>query len=89
MSRLLQVVFFLEVGFVLMLVPWSAYWERNYFADSFPWLRAIITNDFVRGGVTGLGLVNLAVGLVELVALFLSRRSDEAVLSIGRPSPEE
>jgi len=86
MRRLLQIVFFFEVGFVLALVPWSAYWDRNYFADSLPWLRAIITNDFVRGGVTGLGLVNLAVGAMELVSVFVARRDDEPILSIGRSS---
>lgn len=89
MSRLLQIVFFLEVGFVLALVPWSTYWDRNYFADSFPWLQAIVTNDFVRGGVTGLGLINIAVGLVELVAVFITRQEDEPMLSIGRRSTEE
>ena len=86
MRRLLQIVFFFEVGFVLALVPWSTYWDRNYFADTLPWLRAVITNDFVRGGVTGLGLVNLAVGDLELVSVFVARRDDEPMLSIGRSS---
>ncbi len=86
MRRLLQIVFFFEVGFVLALVPWSTYWDRNYFADTLPWLRAVITNDFVRGGVTGLGLVNLAVGVLELFSVFVARRDDEPMLSIGRSS---
>lgn len=86
MRRLLQIVFFLEVGFVLALVPWSQYWERNYFADSFPLLREIITNNFVRGGITGLGLVNLAVGVLELVSMFVARRDEDPILRI---SPEE
>ncbi len=86
MRRLLQIVFFFEVGFVLALVPWSAYWDRNYFADTLPWLRAIITNDFVRGGVTGLGLVNLAAGAMELVSIFVARRDEDPILSIGRSS---
>ncbi len=85
MRRLLQIVFFFEVGFVLVLVPWSGYWDRNYFADSWPWLRGVITNNFVRGGVTGLGLVNLAVGLGELFSIFVARRDEEPILSIARP----
>jgi len=89
MRRLLQIVFFFEVGFVLALVPWSAYWDRNYFADTLPWLGAIITNDFVRGGVTGLGLVNLAVGAMELISVFVARRDEEPVLSIRQSSAEE
>lgn len=85
MRRLLQIVFFFEVGFVLVLVPWSTYWDRNYFADSLPWLRDVITNNFVRGAVTGLGLVNLAVGLAEMFSIFVARRDGEPMLSIGRP----
>ena len=88
MRRLLQIVFFFEVGFVLALVPWSAYWDRNYFADALPLLRAVITNDFVRGGVSGLGLVNLAIGMTELVSIFVARRDDEPILSISRTSEE-
>lgn len=96
MRRLLQIVFFFEVGFVLALVPWSQYWERNYFADSFPLLHEIITNNFVRGAVTGLGLVNLAVGVLELVSVFIARRDEDAMVTIrpgfgdsGGPPAEE
>src|SRR5688500_15348975 len=83
MRRLLQIVFFFEVGFVLALVPWSQYWERNYFADSLPLLHEIITNNFVRGAITGLGLVNLAVGVLELISVFIARRDDDAMVTIG------
>jgi hypothetical protein len=89
MRRLLQIVFFFEVGFVLMLVPWSAYWDRNYFVETIPWLQLVVTNNFMRGAVTGLGLVNLAVGLSELISVFVARREEEPMLSIGRPSAEE
>ena len=34
-----------------------------------PWL----VNDFVRGGVTGLGVVNLVAGIVDIVPFFLGR----------------
>jgi hypothetical protein len=87
--RLLQIVFFFEVGFVLAIVPWSTYWDRNYFADTLPWLRIIVTNDFVRGAVSGLGVVNLAVGMTELISVFVARRDDEPILSIGRPSAKD
>jgi hypothetical protein len=33
-------------------------------------------NDFVRGAVSGLGFVNIAAGLVDLVPVMLSRRDD-------------
>jgi hypothetical protein len=48
-------------------------WDRNYFLDALPHLRMILTNNFVRGAVSGLGLINIAAGILELVALFASR----------------
>jgi hypothetical protein len=36
-------------------------------------VRALLTNNFVRGGITGLGLVNLAAGLIELARLVVQR----------------
>ena len=81
MTRLLLVAFFLEAGFALIIVPWSAFWDRNYFAQSFPIVQAIITNNFVRGAVSGLGVINLAVGVRELVAVLVARR-DHAVTTL-------
>lgn len=71
--RLLFVAFFLEVGLLLIVLPWSPFWERNYFAQTWPSLRAFITNNFVRGGISGLGFVNLVAGFAELVPLFAAR----------------
>ena len=77
MKRVLFIAFSLEVGLLLLVVPWSAYWDRNYFAQELPVLRAIVTNNFVRGGVSGLGLVNLFVGLVELGSMLAARRPED------------
>jgi hypothetical protein len=78
--RLLLIAFFLEVGFVLVVVPWSVYWDRNYFAETLPFVRAVITNNFVRGAVSGLGVINIWAGIGELVSLMLSR-------NVERPAP--
>ena len=76
MKRLLIVAFFFEIGFALLVVPWSAFWDRNYFAEAVPAIHAIITNNFVRGAVSGLGVVNLASGLGELISILLARNTD-------------
>jgi hypothetical protein len=65
--------FFLEVGLLLVVLPWSSFWDSNYFGAVSPALRAIITNNYVRGAVTGLGVVNLFAGLADLAMLFPSR----------------
>ncbi len=66
LSRLLYIAYFLEVGLILVFVPWSAFWERNYFAESLPLLQAIVKNNFVRGAVSGIGVLNLVAGLADL-----------------------
>jgi hypothetical protein len=70
LSRLLLVVFFVEVGLLLMVLPWSAFWERNYFVYAWPALEPLFTSAWFRGGVTGVGLLNLAAGLGEMGAVF-------------------
>jgi polyferredoxin len=76
--RLVSVAFFLEVGLLLVVLPWSAFWEHNYFAEAWPALRPLLTNNFVRGAVTGLGLVNLFAGFADLALLFATREHREA-----------
>ena len=58
---------------LLILIPWSAFWDRNYFVESLPALGALLTNNFVRGAVSGLGVVNLLAALGELADLFGGR----------------
>jgi hypothetical protein len=70
------VAFFFEIGFALVVVPWSAFWDRNYFAEAVPAIHAFITNNFVRGAVSGLGVINLIAGLGELVSILLARNTD-------------
>ena len=76
MRRLLLIAFFLEAGFALIVVPWSEFWDRNYFAQALPIVHDIITNNFVRGAVSGVGVINIIVGVRELVSLLLARHGD-------------
>jgi hypothetical protein len=79
----LYVVVCIEVGIFLTLVPWSAIWERNYFLDLYPSLRALLLAPTVRGAVAGLGVANLYMGLREL----LHRR--RALFSEESPIPQD
>jgi len=76
--RLVYVAFFLEVGLLLIVLPWSSFWERNYFAETWPLLQTLTTNNFVRGAITGLGFVNLYAGFADLALLFAPRQHREA-----------
>jgi hypothetical protein len=80
-TRLLLVAYFLEVGLVLLVVPWSPFWDRNFFSELLPALKPVLGAHFIRGGVSGLGVVNLCAGFAELASLV--RREPR------RPSPAE
>ncbi len=73
MTRLLFIAYFLEVGLLLVLVPWSAYWDRNALLTWVPQFEALARNPFVRGAVSGLGLVNLMAGALDLAGLVKGR----------------
>lgn len=60
-----------------MLIPWSAFWDRNYFVEWSVVLGAFLTNNYTRGAITGLGLLNVWAALGELGELFGSRKSDD------------
>jgi hypothetical protein len=68
------VALLLETGLLLVLLPWSTFWERNYFVEWSPAIEGLLTSNYLRGAISGLGLVNLGVALVEL-ADFLGSRS--------------
>jgi len=70
MSRLLFLAYFVEVGLVLLVVPWSPFWDRNYFLDLWPALAALTRSNLVRGAVSGLGIINLWAAMAELATLF-------------------
>lgn len=90
MSRLLLTALFFEAGLVLLIVPWSEYWDTNYFVQALPMVRDFLANDFVRGAVSGLGLVNLLAALGEIWSFFTARRASEPLVSISRsPATEE
>jgi hypothetical protein len=48
------------------VVPWLSFWDRNYFAETLPAVQAVIHNNFVRGAVSGIGVLNLIAGLYDL-----------------------
>ena len=78
MKRLVLVVFFFEVGVVLIFIPWSAFWDRNYFAQALPLVQMFMTNNFVRGAVSGIGGITALAGLAELAGIFGPRFADRA-----------
>jgi len=79
LRRTLYVAYFLEVGLLLVLLPWSSFWERNYFVSLLPSLLDLLRNNYLRGAVSGLGVVNLLVGFYDLSDLLMARRFGETM----------
>lgn len=59
--RVLLILICFELGVVLILVPWSGFWERNYFLERYPELIPFLMNHYVRGAVSGLGLLDVVI----------------------------
>jgi hypothetical protein len=57
----------LEVGIALTVLPWTRMWTENSLLAAFPQTRAFLTHDFVRGLISGLGLVDIWMGVSEAV----------------------
>jgi hypothetical protein len=75
--RLLTAAFFFEAGLVLLILPWSAFWDRNLLLEWSSVLFDFTRNAYVRGAVSGLGFVNLWVGVVEVIEAWQPGRTQD------------
>jgi hypothetical protein len=82
MMRFLLIAFLLEIGFMLIVLPWSTYWDHNYFVALVPAVRPFIINNFVRGAVSGLGVLNMTVAVIDLVSPIFTRPSEHRSVGI-------
>ena len=83
MSSRLSVIFYiilcLEIGIVLTILPWVPHgwmglsdWGNNYFLllaahKTGYGLQRLVSSGWVRGAVSGVGLLNITMGIWELV----------------------
>jgi hypothetical protein len=61
--RVLLLLVWLELGLMLILVPWSEIWQTNYFIIQFPELGTILRSPYLRGAISGLGVMNVFLAL--------------------------
>ncbi len=55
------------IGMILTVLPWTMAWSDNSLILSLPKLRALFTQPFVRGMISGVGLVDIWIGIWEAV----------------------
>ncbi len=65
----LFIVFCLELGLFLVVYPWTVPWKVNFIPALAPVFRPLWMNGYFRGAVSGLGMLNLWVALVEIFQL--------------------
>jgi hypothetical protein len=71
--RVLLILLWLELGLILVLLPWTVLWDQNYFLERYPRLIPILLNPYLRGAISGLGLLD------AVLALGAFRRGSSAV----------
>ena len=68
-ASLIFIVFCMELGMFLVIFPWSDFWDRSFFFSLAPQWSLYWDNAYLRGAVSGLGLVNVYISLVEIFRL--------------------
>jgi hypothetical protein len=55
------------IGLILVVAPWwTEVWDANTLLHPWPQLRSLVLSPFLRGAVSGLGLVNVLLAFQEL-----------------------
>ncbi|MGH9416732.1 MAG: hypothetical protein ACRD01_08910 [Terriglobales bacterium] len=69
----LESVVAVEVGLLLLALPWTSLWSHSYWAlywpASHPRLWALSMSPYLRGAISGLGLVNIWCGTSLILPL--------------------
>ena len=81
-----------EVGILLLILPWySAFWDENFFLYyvtnklNAAWIPTLLTSGYAKGIVTGIGVLNILAGLLDV---FKFRESVAALAAMGNEETE-
>jgi hypothetical protein len=67
-SLFILVIFCVYLGVVVTVLPWwTAVWDHNLFFTSHPFLWSILRLGPVRGVISGLGLLDIWIGISEAI----------------------
>ena len=68
LSLLVLVLFCVYLGVLVAILPWwRRMWDENLWIQSRPMLAAVLDNGAVRGLISGLGLLDIWIGVSEAV----------------------
>jgi hypothetical protein len=63
--RVLLLLLWLELGLAVIVLPWSEYWDGNFFLFQYPAVAIFLKNPYLRGMISGLGVMNVLFALEE------------------------
>jgi hypothetical protein len=67
-SLFVLVLFCVYLGVIVMVLPWwTRIWDHNNLFDTYPAVAAFLHNGAVRGIISGLGLIDIWIGISEAV----------------------
>jgi len=66
----------LEAGLLFIVVPWTRVWTLSPLWQGNAFLAVWAMNPFVRGFVSGFGVVHLIIGLKDIVTMARERRAE-------------
>src|SRR6185437_7514056 len=67
-SLVMLVLFCVYLGILVAILPWwTRIWDHNLFINSHPALAAVLHNGAVRGLISGLGLIDIWIGISEAI----------------------
>lgn len=71
---LFYAIYCLEAGIFFVVVPWTSIWTLNPLLHGSLAVGMWADNPYIRGFVTGIGLVHLFIGMRQLFDVIAARR---------------
>ena len=68
MSLIVLVLFCVYIGTLMVVLPWKPrFWDQNAWLFAHPTVHAVVRQGWMRGIISGLGLLDIWVGVSEAI----------------------
>ena len=67
LGRVVLAFAWFDLGLLILLLPWTHLWENNSLLTSYPDLIPYMLSGYVRGAVSGIGLLDMIMAADALV----------------------
>jgi len=67
LSMVILVVFCFYVGLLVFVLPWTRYWQDNHYLLTSTVLGPVLNSGVIRGVISGLGLLDVWIGISEII----------------------